>query len=122
MRYGQGRSHGDADFQKGNLRFRRNGKYEGNQQYETDFVKQGDTDDKARQANSPLNIFTTEDVDKRRRNTLSTAAFGHQFTQDGTEANNNGQAAQGSAQPFFNGRNELGNGQSFGYADKARNE
>ena len=118
MRYGQGRSHGDADFQKGNLCFRRNGKYEGNQQYETDFVKQGDTDDKARQANSPLNIFTTEDVDKRRRNTLSTAAFGHQFTQDGTEANNNGQAAQ----PFFNGRNELGNGQSFGYADKARNE
>ena len=47
---------------KGNLRFRRNGKYEGNQQYETDFVKQGDTDDKARQANGPLNIFTTEDI------------------------------------------------------------
>ena len=118
----QGRSHGDTDFQQGNLGFRRNGEDQGDEQDEADFIEQGDTDDEARQADGPFDLFPAEDVDQCRRNALGTAAFSHELAQHSTEGNDDGQAAEGPAQPFFNGRDELVDRHAFGQADGTGDE
>ena len=101
MRDRQGRSHRDAYFEKGNLRFCSDSEYEGNQEDEADFIEQGDADDEARQADGPFYLFTAEDVDERRGNALGAAAFGHELAQHSAEGNDDSQAAEGSAQALF---------------------
>lgn len=118
----QGRCHGNPDFKERNLGFGGNGEYQGNEEDEADFIEQGDADDEARQADGPLDLFPSEDVDQRRSNALGTAAFGHEFAQHSAEGYDDGKAPEGTAKPFFNGRNQLIDRHAFGKADDAGDE